>query len=231
MLKVDDIDLMYGEARILKRVSLRVANGGIFCLLGNNGAGKSSLLNAIVGRAPIESGRIAWNGAPIEKMRIYDRARLGISYVPQGREIFPLMSVRENLEIGFAAVAKEHKFVPEEIYDMFPVLSDLGARRGGDLSGGQQQQLAIARALVARPRLLILDEPTEGIQPSVITEIAGVLKQLREAGDMAILLVEQYLEFARELADAFAILERGEIVFAGEAADLSAPEVSEALAL
>ena len=231
MLNVDGVDLMYGEARILKQVSLDVASGGIFCLLGNNGAGKSSLLNAIVGRAPIASGRIVWNGAAIEKMRIYDRARLGIGYVPQGREIFPLMSVRENLEIGFAAVARERKFVPDEIYDLFPVLSDLGARRGGDLSGGQQQQLAIARALVARPKLLILDEPTEGIQPSVITEIAAVLKQLREAGDMAILLVEQYLDFARELADAFAILERGEIVFAGEAADLSAPEVSDALSL
>jgi urea transport system ATP-binding protein len=231
MLKVDNLDLYYGEARILKSVSFEAAPGGVFCLLGNNGAGKSSLLNAIVGRAPIASGKISWNGRALEKMRIYERARLGVGYVPQGREIFPLMTVKENLQTGFAAAPKDQRFVPDDIYELFPALADIGERRGGDLSGGQQQQLAIARALVARPSLLILDEPTEGIQPNVITEIGNVLKRLREAGDMTILLVEQYLDFARELADAFAVVERGEIVFSGTAADLDAPEIQDVLSL
>jgi len=215
MLAVEDIDLYYGASHALRGVSIAAELGKVTCVLGRNGVGKSSLLRAIIGLQPIKSGRISWEGADIARLPSYDRARLGIGYVPQGREIFARLTVRENLETGFAPTGRARAAIPDEIFALFPVLKDMLRRRGGDLSGGQQQQLAIARALIAKPRLLILDEPTEGIQPSIIKDIGRVIATLAAAGSMAILLVEQYFEFARELADEFAVMDRGEIVLAG----------------
>lgn len=218
MLSVQGLDLSYGAAQVLRDVSLEVPPGQVTCLLGRNGVGKTSLLRAIVGQQAIAGGRIDWEGQDISGLRPPDRARRGLAYVPQGREIFPLLTVKENLETGFAPLARSQRTIPAEVFDLFPVLKDMLRRRGGDLSGGQQQQLAIARALVTRPRLLILDEPTEGIQPSIIKDIAAVISHLRGRGEMAILLVEQYLDFARELADDFAVMDRGSIVLAGDMA-------------
>jgi urea transport system ATP-binding protein len=215
MLAVRDIDLYYGASQALRTVSLSARKGAVTCVLGRNGVGKSSLLRAIVGQRPIAGGRIEWEDAPIDRLPTHARTRRGIAYVPQGREIFPLLTVAENLRTGFAPLPRAERSVPDEIFDLFPVLRDMLRRRGGDLSGGQQQQLAIARALVTRPRLLILDEPTEGIQPSIIKDIERVIGLLRDRGQMAILLVEQYFEFARDLADAFAVMERGEVVLSG----------------
>jgi len=215
MLTVDQIDLYYGASHILRRVSLTAEIGKVTCVLGRNGVGKTSLLRAIVGLAPIRGGRIAWDGGDLARLRPHERARRGFALVPQGRDIFPRLSVRENLETGFAPLPAAERRIPAEIFELFPVLATMLKRRGGDLSGGQQQQLAIARALVTRPRLLILDEPTEGIQPSIIKQIEEVIRLLAARGTMAILLVEQYLDFARGLADSFAILERGEVVKAG----------------
>ena len=215
MLTVDQIDLYYGASHILRRVSLTAEIGKVTCVLGRNGVGKTSLLRAIVGLAPIRGGRIAWDGDDLARLRPHERARRGFALVPQGRDIFPRLSVRENLETGFAPLPAAERRIPAEIFELFPVLATMLKRRGGDLSGGQQQQLAIARALVTRPRLLILDEPTEGIQPSIIKQIEEVIRRLAARGTMAILLVEQYLDFARGLADGFAILERGEVVKAG----------------
>ncbi len=195
------------------------------CLLGRNGVGKTSLLRAILGLQPIRSGTIAWDGADVAGIAPHRRARLGFGNVPQGRDIFPRLSVEENLRTAFAAVPRAEWFIPDEIYDLFPVLADMRRRRGGDLSGGQQQQLAIGRALVTRPKLLVLDEPTEGIQPSIIKQIERVIRDLAARGDMAILLVEQYFEFARDLADRYAVMERGEIVLAGERADMVETDV------
>lgn len=185
------------------------------CVLGRNGVGKSSLLRAIVGQQPIAKGQVLWSDEDISDLAPHARTRKGIAYVPQGREIFPLLTVAENLRTGFAPLPRGKRSIPGEIFELFPVLYEMLDRRGGDLSGGQQQQLAIARALVTRPQLLILDEPTEGIQPSIIKDIERVISLLRDRGDMAILLVEQYFEFARDLADAFAVMERGEIVLSG----------------
>ena len=215
MLTVDQVDLYYGASHILRRVSLAAEIGKVTCVLGRNGVGKTSLLRAIVGLAPIRGGRIAWDGSDLAALRPHERARHGFALVPQGRDIFPRLTVRENLETGFAPLPAARRQIPAEIFQLFPVLATMLKRRGGDLSGGQQQQLAIARALVTQPRLLILDEPTEGIQPSIIKQIEGVIRTLAARGTMAILLVEQYLDFARELADSFAILERGEVVKAG----------------
>jgi urea transport system ATP-binding protein len=215
MLNVDQVDLYYGASHILRRVSLAAEIGQVTCVLGRNGVGKTSLLRAIVGLAPIRGGRIAWDGHDLAPLRPHERARRGFALVPQGRDIFPRLTVKENLETGFAPLAPARRQIPAEIFQLFPVLATMLKRRGGDLSGGQQQQLAIARALVTQPRLLILDEPTEGIQPSIIKQIEGVIRTLAARGTMAILLVEQYLDFARELADSFAILERGEVVRAG----------------
>lgn len=215
MLSIDGIDLHYGAAQALRGVSLTAETGRVTCVLGRNGVGKTSLLRAIVGHQPITRGGLAWEGGSLDRLAPYDRARRGIAYVPQGREIFPLLTVKENLETGFACCPRGERYVPAEVYDLFPVLKDMLHRRGGDLSGGQQQQLAIARALVTRPRLLVLDEPTEGIQPSIIRDIGRAISFLRDRGGMAILLVEQYFEFARDLCDSFVVMDRGQVVEAG----------------
>ncbi len=225
MLSVDGIDLYYGAAQALRGVSLKAEPGRVTCVLGRNGVGKSSLLRAIVGHQPIAGGRILWQDSDIASVPAHTRARRGIAYVPQGREIFPLLTVKENLETGFAPVGRKLRFVPDEIFELFPVLETMMGRRGGDLSGGQQQQLAIGRALVTRPKLLVLDEPTEGIQPSVIKDIGRAIAYLRDKGDMAIVLVEQYFDFARELADDYIVMDRGAVVLGGDKADMVDREV------
>jgi urea transport system ATP-binding protein len=225
MLKVENVNLYYGAAQALRGVSLSATIGKVTCLLGRNGVGKTSLLRAICGLQPIASGSIALQGTEVSKLPAYERARLGIAIVPQGREIFSLLTVKENLETGFAPVKREHKNVPDEVFELFPVLKSMLRRRGGDLSGGQQQQLAIGRALTMRPKLLVLDEPTEGIQPSVIKDIGRAITYLRNRGDMAILLVEQYLDFAHELADDFAVMDRGEVVMSGTRETFDAEDV------
>ncbi|WP_159996568.1 urea ABC transporter ATP-binding subunit UrtE [Roseomonas sp. 18066] len=214
MLRVEGIDLFYGASRALRGVSLEADPGRITCVLGRNGVGKSSLMRAIVGLERVKAGRIVWEGRDVTSYSAADRARAGIGYVPQGREIFPFLTVRENLETALAAAPRGSK-VPDDVFELFPILQQFLRRRGGDLSGGQQQQLAIARALTARPRLLILDEPTEGIQPNVIKDIARVIALLAKSRDMAVVLVEQYYEFARELGDQLAIMVRGEVALAG----------------
>jgi urea transport system ATP-binding protein len=219
MLSVENVDLHYGAAQALRRVSLSAEAGQVTCVLGRNGVGKTSLMRAIVGHQPVSAGRILFAGGPLAGSPA-SRARSGIGYVPQGREIFPLLTVKENLETGYAALPRNERRIPDEVFELFPVLKSMLSRRGGDLSGGQQQQLAIARALVMRPKLLVLDEPTEGIQPSIIKEIGRAIDYLKTKAGLAIVLVEQYLDFARALADRIAIMDRGEIVFSGAAADL-----------
>ncbi len=215
MLKAENIDLFYGASQALKNVNVTAEIGQVTCVLGRNGVGKTSLMRAIVGQQPIKSGHVTLEGQNITALAPYDRARRGIAFVPQGREIFPLLTVQENLMTGFAPLARALRHIPDEIFDLFPVIKDMLSRRGGDLSGGQQQQLAIARALVTRPRLLVLDEPTEGIQPSIIKDIERVIRHLADRGDMAILLVEQYFDFAHALADHIFVLDRGEVVLHG----------------
>ena len=231
MLSVEDINLHYGAAQALRGVSLTAVRGEVTCVLGRNGVGKSSLLRAIVGHQPISSGRVVLNGVDASRFRPEERARAGVAYVPQGREIFPLLTVKENLETGFASLKKADRHVPEEFFDLFPVLKTMLGRRGGDLSGGQQQQLAIARALVTRPKLLVLDEPTEGIQPSIIKDIGRAITYLRNKGDMAIVLVEQYFDFAQELADTWHVMDRGEITLSGTRASMDADEVRRRMAI
>jgi len=231
MLNVEAIDLYYGAAQALRGVALVAKPGEVTCVLGRNGVGKTSLMRAIVGREPIRAGRIAWNGEDISRLTPYQRARRGIAFVPQGREIFPLLSVRENLMTGFAPVPRRERFIPDEVFDLFPVLKEMMGRRGGDLSGGQQQQLAIARALVTRPKLIVLDEPTEGIQPSIIKDIGRAIDYLRRKGDMAIVLVEQYFDFAKELADRFCVMERGAVVIEGGREEIADPAVRARLAV
>jgi len=224
MLTVDNINLHYGAAQALRGVSLTAEMGKITCVLGRNGVGKSSLLRAITGQHPVSAGKIAFGEASLDGLAPYARAKQGVGYVPQGREIFPLLTVQENLESGFAPLPRKDRFIPDEIFSLFPVLGSMLSRRGGDLSGGQQQQLAIGRAMVMRPRILVLDEPTEGIQPSIIKDIGRAIRYLRDSTGMAILLVEQYLDFCRELADHVYIMDRGEIVHEGLAESLDTAE-------
>jgi urea transport system ATP-binding protein len=225
MLNVEKIDLHYGAAQALRGVSIEAHFGQVSCVLGRNGVGKSSLLRAVVGQQPISGGAIMFDGKRIDAMAPAARARAGIAYVPQGREIFAMLTVQENLETGFAPLARRDRSIPSELFDLFPILKTMLSRRGGDLSGGQQQQLAIARALVTRPRLLVLDEPTEGIQPSIIKDIGRTISYLRGRGDMAILLVEQYFDFARELADRWYVMERGEVSLSGTRETMDETEI------
>src|ERR1700693_138044 len=214
MLQVTAIDLHSGAAQALRSVSLTATPGEVTCVLGRNGVGKTSLLRALIGQHPISKGAIALDGHDTTKLRPFERPRTGIAYVPQGREIFPLLTVEENLKTAFAPLKRDDRSVPDDVFSLFPVLQSMLRRRGGDLSGGQQQQLAIGRALVMRPRLLLLDEPTEGIQASIIKDIGRAIAYLRGLGKMAIVLVEQYLDFARELGDHFVVMDRGSITYA-----------------
>jgi len=231
MLEVRSVDLHYGAAIALRQVSLTAQLGEVTCLLGRNGVGKTSLLRAITGAHPVSAGSIIWEGADITRLPTYERARRGIASVPQGRDIFPLLTVRENLETGFAVLPRRERRIPEEMFELFPILKTMLRRRGGDLSGGQQQQLALARALVMRPRLLVLDEPTEGIQPSIIKDIGRVIELLRGRGAMAILLVEQYFDFARDLASRIAVMDRGDIVLDGRREELDEDDVRRRLSV
>jgi urea transport system ATP-binding protein len=231
MLEVKAIDLHYGAAQALRSVSLTAEPGKVTCVLGRNGVGKTSLLDALAGQQPISRGSIVLDGADITGLLPYERARRGVAYVPQGREIFPLLTVEENLETGFAPLKRDQREIPDEVFSLFPVLADMLRRRGGDLSGGQQQQLAIGRALVMRPKLLLLDEPTEGIQPSIIKDIGRAIAYLRGLGQMAIILVEQYLDFAQELGDQFAVMDRGAVVYAASRADMDEAALKRALAI
>jgi urea transport system ATP-binding protein len=231
MLEVERIDLHYGAAIALRQVSITAETGAVTCILGRNGVGKTSLLRAITGAHPISAGSIRWEGHEISRLPIYERARRGIAWVPQGRDVFPLLTVRENLETGFAVLPARERRIPDEIFDLFPVLKTMLRRRGGDLSGGQQQQLAIARALVMKPRLIVLDEPTEGIQPSIIKDIGRVIDLLRTRGEMAILLVEQYFDFAQELAQTISVMDRGDIVLSGRREDLDEADVRRRLSV
>jgi urea transport system ATP-binding protein len=231
MLKVDSIDLHYGAAQALRNVSLAAEAGKVTCVLGRNGVGKTSLLDALAGQHVISKGTITFDGEDITRLKPSERARRGIAYVPQGREIFPLLTVEENLKTGFAPLKREDRSIPDDVFALFPVLNDMLGRRGGDLSGGQQQQLAIGRALVVRPRLLLLDEPTEGIQPSIIKDIARAIAYLRNLGRIAVVLVEQYLDFARELGDHFAVMDRGAIVYSCSRENMDEAALKRAMAI
>ena len=231
MLDVSGIDLYYGAAQALRAVSITAQPGKVTCVLGRNGVGKTSLLRAVVGQYPVASGSITFDGADITGLKPYERARRGIGLVPQGREIFPLLTVEENLRTGFAPLKREDRNIPDDVFSLFPVLQSMLGRRGGDLSGGQQQQLAIGRALVMKPRLLLLDEPTEGIQPSIIKDIARAISYLRNLGNIAIVLVEQYLDFACELGDHFAVMDRGAVKFSCDRATLDQAEIGRQMAL
>ena len=230
MLKVENLHQYYGGSHILRGLSFEVPVGKVTTLLGRNGVGKTTLLKTLMGLVPAAQGSISLNDADITKAPSYKRVSSGIGYVPQGREIFPRLTVEENLLMGLATRPGREK-IPERIFEMFPVLKQMMHRRGGDLSGGQQQQLAIGRALAFGPKLLILDEPTEGIQPSIIKDIGNAIRKLAESGEMAILLVEQYYDFARDLSDKYLVMERGEIIMRGAGEDMDADGVREELAV
>jgi urea transport system ATP-binding protein len=230
MLTIEHLSVAYGETLILRDVSLEVRPGEVTCLMGRNGVGKTTLLKSLMGLLKPRQGRLLFEGRDVTDASPDKRARQGIGYVPQGREIFPQLTVLENLQVGLLANRRRVRQVPDVIFDYFPALKDLLARKGGFLSGGQQQQLAIARVLVAEPKLVILDEPTEGIQPNVITLIGQVLKTLKKSGQFAVLLVEQYLEFALTLADSYYVMEKGAIVLQGRANELDKEAVKPYLA-
>lgn len=225
MLEITDLTLKYGQSQILNGVSLTAKRGEVTAVMGTNGVGKTSLLKAIAGRHPYHSGTITLDNAPLGSNAPVNAAKAGIAYVPQGREVFPMMTVTENLETGFACLEGHGHRVPDHIYDLFPVLREMSARRGGDLSGGQQQQLAIARALITKPKVLLLDEPTEGIQPNIIKHIGDVIRTLREQGEIAIVLVEQYFDFAFDLGDRFVAMNRGSITLDQPAKNVKRPDL------
>jgi len=230
MLTVDNLNQYYGGSHILRNLAFEAPAGKVTALLGRNGVGKTTLLKCLMGLLPAASGSIGFEGHDLTRVAPHERVRAGIGYVPQGREIFPRLTVAENLEMGLATRPRGSE-LPPRIFEMFPVLKQMLRRRGGDLSGGQQQQLAIGRALAMGPRLLILDEPTEGIQPSIIKDIERAIRALAESGEMAILLVEQYYDFARSLADHYLVMERGEIVMRGLGNDMDKDGVREALSV
>jgi urea transport system ATP-binding protein len=230
MLKVEKLSVAYGETLILRDVDLEVRPGQIVCLMGRNGVGKTTLLKSVMGLLPARAGRVLFLGRDVTRASPDVRARLGLGYVPQGREIFPHLTVLENLRVGMLANPERPRSVPDFVFTYFPALKTMLDRKGGVLSGGQQQQLAIARALAARPKLLILDEPTEGIQPNIISLIGTVLESLKKTGDVAVLLVEQYFEFAARLADSYYVMEKGSIVLSGGAGDLDKERVKPFLA-
>jgi urea transport system ATP-binding protein len=219
MLSVAKINQYYGGSHTLRDVAFEAPSGAVTAILGRNGVGKTTLLKCLAGLLPVRSGSISYDGTDVTRLPPYQRARLGLGYVPQGREIFPRLTVEENLRLGLATKAAGTP-IPPRIFEMFPVLADMMQRRGGDLSGGQQQQLAIGRALASGPKLLVLDEPTEGIQPSIIKDIERAIRRLAAEGEMAILLVEQYYDFAVSLADRYVVLSRGEVIKAGKGADM-----------
>ena len=231
MLDVSNIDLHYGAAQALRGISLKAEPGKVTCVLGRNGVGKTSLLRALIGQHPVSAGTIGFNGEDVTRLSTVERARRGIAIVPQGREIFPLLTVEENLDTGFAPLPRHRRSVPDDVFSLFPVLGSMLKRRGGDLSGGQQQQLAIGRALVMRPKLLLLDEPTEGIQPSIIKDIGRAIAYLRSLKEMAIVLVEQYLDFAEALGDHLVVMDRGQIVYACDKDDIDEGALKRALAI
>lgn len=230
MLEAKGLTLHYGGSQILHGIDLLARAGEVTCVMGNNGVGKTSLMNLLAGRHPRSGGDIAFEGKPLGRLSAQKMARMGVGYVPQGRAIFPMLTVRENLETGFACLPRSERRIPDEIFDSFPVLAEMAQRRGGDLSGGQQQQLAIARALVTRPRVLLLDEPTEGIQPNIIAQIGRVIAALRDRGEMAIVLVEQFFDFAWDLGDSFVVMERGRAVLQGPKALLRRDDLHARLA-
>jgi urea transport system ATP-binding protein len=215
MLKTEGLTLHYGGSQILYGIDLEARAGEVTCIMGTNGTGKTSFIKAVAGTHPSSGGSVTVDGTPVGRMRAHDRASRGVSVVPQGRMIFPLLTVRENLETAFAVLPRSEHRVPDEVYELFPVLREMTGRRGGDLSGGQQQQLAIARAMIMKPKVLLLDEPTEGIQPNIIQQIGRVIALLRDKGSMAIVLVEQYFDFAYGLADSFYVFKRGTVALQG----------------
>lgn len=232
MLNVEQVNQYYGSSHTLRGVSLALEKGQCLALLGRNGVGKTTLLKCLMGVLPAASGKVIFEGKDITRMSPHARARAGIAYVPQGREIFARLTVEENLRMGMAVKSgRAAATIRNDVFELFPVLKEMLHRRGGDLSGGQQQQLAIARAMLADPKLIIFDEPTEGIQPSIIKDIGRVIKMLRERGDMAILLCEQYFDFAHELADKFIVLSRGEVVASGTHHEMGSEEVKRHLAV